>query len=84
MTYEEDKIVSDFIDELATKKVDFEGSDLKIGEFVLRFILGQLGHDWEGTIMMVWEMLGDGDKLNLRELNQEMRNFDYLKLFEYG
>lgn len=48
----------------------------------MRFILGQLGYDWEQTIMMTWEMLGDKDKLSLKETNQELKKFDYLKLFE--
>lgn len=81
VTYEEDKIVSDFIDELATRKIKFIGTDEQISEFILRFILGQLGHDWEQTIMMIWEMLGDKNTLSIEELNREMKNFDYLKLF---
>lgn len=82
VTYKEDKIVSDFIDGLETRKLIFQGNDKEIAEFVIRFILGQLGHDWEQTIMMIWEMLGDKNILSLKELNQEMKNFDYLKLFE--
>lgn len=82
VTYEEDKIVNDFIDELGSKKVNFIGTDHEMAEFIIRFILGQLGHDWEQTIMMIWEMLGDKNELSLRELNREMKNFDYLKLFE--
>jgi len=82
-TYPADKVVSDFIDELATRKITFVGSDEEIGEFILRFILGQLGHDWESTILMIWEMLGDGNTLNVHDLNNEMKNFDYLKLFEH-
>lgn len=82
VTYEEDEIVSNFIDELANRKIDFEGTDKEIAEFILRFILGQLGHDWEQTIMMIWEMLGDEDKLIMKDLNREMKNFDYLKIFE--
>lgn len=82
VTYEEDKIVSDFIDELETRKIDFIGNDDEISEFILRFILGQLSYDWEQTIMMIWEMLGDGNKLSVRELNKELKNFDYLRLFE--
>ncbi|PJE62537.1 hypothetical protein COU88_04565 [Candidatus Roizmanbacteria bacterium CG10_big_fil_rev_8_21_14_0_10_39_6] len=82
VTYPPDKIVSDFIDALATKYVRFNGSNIEISEFILRFILGQLSHDWECTIMMVWEMLGDSKELNVRDLNREMRNFDYMKLFE--
>jgi len=82
VTYEEDRIVSDFIDDLETKKIDFLGSDQELAEFVVRFTLGQLGHDWEWTIMMIWEMLGKEDSLSLEELNQEMKNFDYLNLFK--
>lgn len=82
VTYSEDKIVSDFIDELATRKIDFQGSDKEIAEFIMRFILGQLGNDWEQTIIMIWELLGDESTLKVSELNREMRNFDYLKLFE--
>lgn len=82
ITYKEDRIVSDFIDKLATEKVDFLGSDKEISEFTLRFILGQLSHDWEWTIMMIWEMFGNKKQLSVKELNKEMRNFDYLKLFE--
>lgn len=82
VTYEGDEIVSNFIDGLASKKVDFEGTDEEIAEFILRFILGQLGHDWEQTIMMIWEMLGDDNKLSVRSLNKEMENFDYLGLFK--
>ena len=82
VTYEEDRIVSDFIDELETKKIDFLGSDQEIAEFLVRFTLGQLGHDWEWTIMMIWEMLGNEDSLSLEELNQELKNFDYLNLFK--
>ncbi len=82
VTYEGDEIVNDFIDELATKKVFFKGTDMEISEFVIRFIISQLGHDWEQTIMMVWEMLGKNSTISLKELNDEMRHFDYLKLFE--
>lgn len=82
VTYVEDKIVSDFIDQLATRKVDFIGTNEEVSEFVFRFILGQLAHDWEQTIMMIWEMLGNDNKLNIRMLNEELKNFDYLKLFK--
>lgn len=82
VTYEEDKIVSNFIDELATRHIEFFGEDAEVGEFVLRFILGQLGHDWEQTIYMIWEMLGDEDRLSVSELNKELRNFDYCHFFE--
>ena len=82
VTYPEDKIVSDFIDELDGKKLDFIGKDEEISEFILRFILGQLGHDWESTILMIWEMLGEDKTLSLASLNKEMRNFDYLHIFK--
>lgn len=82
VTYEEDKIVNSFIDELETRKVTFKGTNEEISEFVLRFILSQLGHDWEQTIMLIWEMLGEENDLSVNKLNEEMRNFDYLKLFE--
>ncbi|MEI7579342.1 MAG: hypothetical protein WCJ58_04880 [bacterium] len=82
VTYEDDKIVSDFIDELATRKITFVGTNLETSEFVLRFSLGQLGHDWEQTIMMIWEMLGHESELSIKALNIELRNFDYLKIFE--
>ena len=81
VTYKEDKIVSNFIDKLATKKIDFLGTDQERAEFILRFILEQLTHDWEWSIMMIWEMLGKDTQISLEKLNQEMRNFDYLKLF---
>ena len=54
----------------------------EIAEFILRFILGQLGHDWEQTIMMIWEMLGEDNSLFIDKLNKEMKNFDYLGIFE--
>jgi len=81
VTYEEDRTVSDFIDELGHRNIQFVGSDREMGEFILRFILGQLGHGWEGTILMIWEMIGSGNTLYLKDLNKEMRTFDYLKLF---
>lgn len=80
-TYVDDKIVSTFIDNLATKKIKFVGTDDEIVEFILRFILGQLGIDWESTILVIWEMLGNSNTLNIKNLNSEMKNFDYLKLF---
>ncbi|MCR4264135.1 MAG: hypothetical protein NUV98_05470 [Candidatus Roizmanbacteria bacterium] len=80
--YEEDVIVNNFIDELETRKITFTGSDIEMGEFVMRFILGQLGHDWEWTIMMIWEMLGEGEIFELKLLNEEMKKFDYMKLFK--
>lgn len=82
VTYPGDKIVNDFIDELETRKIRFLGNDMEMAEFIMRYILGQLGHDWEQTIMMIWEMLGDESELSLRKLNREMRKFDYLKLFD--
>jgi len=48
----------------------------------MRFLLGQLGHDWEWTIMMIWEMLGNENGINVKQLNEEMKNFDYLGLFQ--
>jgi hypothetical protein len=82
VTYKEDRIVSKFIDELATRKIDFLGHNQEIVEFVYRFVLGQLGHDWEQTIMMIWEMLGSESRLKLEELNKEFENFDYLDIFK--
>jgi len=82
VTYEADKIVSEFIDALETREVDFVGSDNEMSEFVLRFILGQLGHDWEQTIIMIWEMLGKDTSIALHQLNEEFRNFDYMRLFK--
>ena len=81
VTYPPDKIVNDFMDGLETRKINFMGSNEEIAEFILRFILGQYGHDWESTILMIWEMLGDKDVLSVRALNNEMKNFDYLKIF---
>lgn len=82
VTYEEDRIVSTFIDSLETRKLNFIGTDVEKGEFVMRFILGQLGHDWEQTIVLIWEMLGDESEISVKELNKELSNFDYLHLFE--
>ena len=82
VTYEDDKIVSEFIDALETRKIGFLGTDDEISEFVMRFILGQLGNDWESVIMMIWEMLGDENSIQVKDLNREMINFDYLRLFE--
>lgn len=81
VTYSGDKIVNSFIDELDTRKITFIGTDLEMSEFVMRFILGQIGHDWEQTIMMIWEILGDGNSLSIPELNKEMKKFDYMNLF---
>lgn len=82
VTYKEDRIVNDFIDQLETRQVSFIGTGEEISEFVIRFILGQLGHDWEQTIIMIWELLGNGDSLNMNELNKELCNFDYLGVFK--
>ena len=82
VTYKGDRIVNDFIDGLVHRKIQFIGSDVEVAEFILRFILGQLGHDWESTILMVWEMLGDSDTLVVKELNEEMKKFDYCGVFQ--
>lgn len=82
VTYSEDEIVNNFIDELAMREIRFVGTDDEISEFVLRFILGQLGSDWEMTIMMIWELLGEGNMLQINEANTELKNFDYMKIFE--
>lgn len=84
VTYKEDEIVNNFIDELGTRKVNFVGTDEEISEFIIRFILGQLGHDWEQTIMMIWEMLGNENTINVNDLNKEIQKFDYLNLFSLG
>ena len=83
VTYHEDKTVSDFIDELETRKVKFVGTESEVSEFIIRFLLGQLGNDWEFTIFMIWEMLGDHDKVKLADLNLELINFDYLHLLSH-
>lgn len=80
VTYKEDQIVNDFIDELTTRKIKFTGSAEQMGELVVRFILSQLGNDWELTILMIWEMLGDEDTLAIVALNQELKKFDYMNL----
>jgi hypothetical protein len=82
VTYKGDRIVNDFIDSLADRRIKFVGTNEEISEFILRFILGQLGHDWESTILMLWENLGDSDTLVVKELNEEMKKFDYCKLFK--
>ncbi|OGK15658.1 hypothetical protein A3H80_02200 [Candidatus Roizmanbacteria bacterium RIFCSPLOWO2_02_FULL_37_19] len=82
VTYPGDEIVNNFIDHLEKVNITFHGSNEEIAEFILRFILGQLGHDWEQTIMMIWEMLGEDNSLFIDKLNKEMKNFDYLGIFE--
>ena len=80
VTYHEDRTVSGFIDDLNTRQLNFIGSNYDASEFVTRFLLGQLGNDWEFTIFMIWEMLGDDKEIKLKDLNKELRNFDYCKL----
>jgi hypothetical protein len=82
VTYTGDKIVNDFIDSLAQRKINFMGTSVELAEFILRYILGQLGHDWESTILMIWEMLGDGDTVSIKDLNEEMKGFDYCGVFQ--
>ena len=82
VTYKGDTIVNDFIDSLSVRTITFVGSETEMGEFVLRFILSQLGHDWESAILMVWEMLGEGNTLVMRELNEELKKFDYCGVFQ--
>jgi hypothetical protein len=82
VTYHEDEVVSNFIDDLAKRKIDFIGSDRAKSEFVLRFILGQLGHDWEWTIMMIWEILGRKNQIRVTKLNKELTCFDHGQLFK--
>ena len=82
VTYEDDKIANDFIDVLESRKIQFKGENSEIGEFVLRFILGQLGSDWVQTVEVVWEMLGDKNIISVKDLNNEFRNLDYCHLFK--
>lgn len=81
VTYEGDRIVNDFIDELKTRKISFIGSEKEMIEFILRFWLAQLGSCWESSIMMIWEMLGDDSEISLLELNNELKGFDPLGIF---
>lgn len=81
VTYKEDRIVSAFMDELGKRKISFIGTRREKSEFVIRFILGQLAHDWEQTIMMIWEVLGRKNAIRINSLNKELRNFDYCRLF---
>lgn len=82
VTYKEDRTVSQFIDTLETREINFVGTNKEVAEFTMRFILGQIGLDWEQTIILILEMLGDEKELKLKELNNEFKNFDYLKLFK--
>lgn len=82
VVYREDREVSDFIDKLGKRQLQFLGSDKEIVEFTLRFTLAQLLLDWRSSLYALKEIIGKKSKIKLKSLNKVLSEFDYTEVFK--
>lgn len=80
--FQQDKRICELIDNFYKSKIEFEGNDTEIIEFIIRFILSQLLQDWRGPLMAI--LLGFLSNKNIRvgELNNLLKIWDYTKIFK--
>ncbi len=81
VVYKEHVEITDFLDSLRKKQIQFIGSSKEIIEFILRFILAQLLLDWKSSIHAIKEVMGKRSKIKLKFLNKILSEFDYTNVF---
>ncbi len=81
VVYKEHVEITDFLDSLRKRQIQFIGSDKEIVEFILRFILAQLLLDWKGSLYVMKEIIDKKSKIKLNSLNKILSEFDYTNVF---
>ncbi len=82
VVYREHIEITDFLDALGRKQIQFIGNKREITEFILRFILAQLLLDWKSSIYAVKEVIGKKSTVKLKSLNNVLSEFDYTNIFK--
>ena len=82
VVFREDREVSDFLDNLEKRQLQFMGSNKEIFEFILRFILTQLLLDWKSSLYALKETIGKNSRIRLKSLNKVLSEFDYTNVFK--
>lgn len=77
----QDKRICELIDDVRKTKIDFQGSNDEIVEFIVRFWLSQLLQDWRGPLMAVALECLKNRKVNILKLNNLLKIWDCTKIF---
>ncbi len=78
----QDKRLCELIDDFQDTQIKFIGNNQQIGEFFVRFLLSQLLQDWRGPLMaVILECLQD-KKVNIGQLNNLLKIWDYTQIFQ--
>lgn len=77
----QDKRLCELFDNFQDAKIEFQGTNDKIGEFVVRFLLSQLLQDWRGPLMAVLLECLESKKVKVSKLNKLLKIWDYTKVF---
>lgn len=78
----QDKRICELIDEVRNLKIEFQGTNNKIVEFVVRFLLSQLLQDWRGPLMAVLLECSGNKLMKISKLNGLLKIWDYTEVFK--
>ena len=79
--WQTDRRICEYIDEIRYKEIDFLGSDKEFFEFILRFSLSQFLSFWQGPMLHMLVTIKDVKKIRLKELNDQLKIWDYTEVF---
>jgi len=77
----QDNRICELIDEFNDSNTEFQGSNDKTVEFIVRFLLSQLLQDWRGPLMAVLLQCLEFENVRVSELNELLKIWDYTKIF---
>lgn len=80
VVFMQDRRLCEMLDIFQDRVIEFQGTDLEIGEFVVRFLLTQLLTDWRGPLFLVVTEGLKERKIKLSKINQQLKIWDYTQL----
>lgn len=77
----QDKRLCELMDQFQDATVEFIGTNDRISEFVVRFLLTQLLLDWRGPLMAVLLECLEDKEIKIKRLNNFLKKWDYTTIF---
>ncbi len=80
--FRQDKEICDMCKKLKGKDVMYDGNNYTYSEFIIRFLLTQLMHDWRGPLIYVLKTSLENKRVNVPLLNAYLALWDFTNIFD--
>lgn len=77
----QDKRICELMDTVQDSRIEFQGTNDELVEFVVRFLLSQLLQDWRGPLMAVILECLEDKTIRVSKLNNLLKIWDYTEVF---